>query len=111
MQGGAVQGIGWALNEELYLRRSRAGCRKSRASSTTACRSPPTYPMIETVVVEVPNPNHPFGVKGVGEVNICPTMAAVANAVTNAVGRRMDSLPISPPKLLEALDQREGTEL
>jgi CO/xanthine dehydrogenase Mo-binding subunit len=63
------------------------------------------------VIVEVPNPNHPFGVKGVGEVNICPAMAAVANAVADAVGRRMDRLPISPPRLLAALRAREGGEL
>jgi CO/xanthine dehydrogenase Mo-binding subunit len=63
------------------------------------------------VIVEVPNPNHPFGVKGVGEVNICPTMAAVANAVANATERRMVSLPISPPKLLAAMHDREEAEL
>ena len=67
--------------------------------------------MIEAVIVEVPNPNHPFGVKGVGEVGICPTMAAVANAIADAVGRRMDSLPMSPPKVLAALDDRNEQEL
>jgi len=59
----------------------------------------------------VPNPNHPFGVKGVGEVNLVPAMAAVANAVADAVGRRMTSLPMSPPKVLAALMEREGGEL
>jgi CO/xanthine dehydrogenase Mo-binding subunit len=68
-------------------------------------------PNIEAVIVEVPNPNHPFGVKGVGEVNICPPMAAIANAIANAVGRRMTSLPMSPPRVLEALDHRKGTEI
>ena len=67
--------------------------------------------MIEPILVEVPNPNHPFGVKGVGEVNICPPMAAIANAIANAVGRRMQELPISPPKLLAAIDSRNGAEL
>ena len=66
--------------------------------------------MIEPILVEVPNPNHPFGVKGVGEVSICPPMAAIANAVADAVGRRMPELPISPPKLLAALDHRDGPE-
>ena len=61
-------------------------------------------PMIEAVLVEVPNPNHPFGAKGVGEVNIVPPMAAVANAINNAIGRRMTELPMSPPKVLAALD-------
>jgi len=61
-------------------------------------------PMIETVVVEVPNPNHPFGVKGVAEANIVPPMAAIANAIRNATGKRLTQLPMSPPKVLEALE-------
>ncbi len=109
MQGGAVQGIGWALNEELIYdaegRLENPGFLDYRMPVAS------DLPMIETVVVEVPNPNHPFGVKGVGEVNICPTMAAIANAIAAAVGRRMDTLPMSPPKLLAALDHRDGTEL
>ena len=60
--------------------------------------------MIETILVEVPNPNHPFGVKGVAEANIVPPMAAIANAINNAIGRRMTELPMSPPKVLAALD-------
>ena len=59
-------------------------------------------PMIDTVIVEVANPGHPYGVRGVGEAAICPPMAAVANAVTNATGNRMHSLPITPGKILEA---------
>jgi len=109
MQGGVVQGIGWALNEEYIYddkgRLSNAGFLDYRIPVAS------DLPNIDTVIVEVPNPNHPFGVKGVGEVNICPTMAAVANAVANAIGRRMDRLPMSPPKVLEALDHREGNEL
>jgi CO/xanthine dehydrogenase Mo-binding subunit len=60
--------------------------------------------MIDTVLVEVPNPRHPFGAKGVGEVPIVPPLAAVANAVRAATGIRMMSLPISPPKMRAALD-------
>ena len=52
-----------------------------------------------------------YGVKGVGEVSICPPMAAIANAVADAIGRRMQELPMSPPKILEALDHRDGPEL
>ena len=109
IQGGVVQGIGWALNEEYIYddegRLENPGFLDYRvpvASDT---------PMIEPILVEVPNPNHPFGVKGVGEVNICPPMAAIANAIANAVGRRMQELPMSPPKLLAALDHRTGEEL
>jgi CO/xanthine dehydrogenase Mo-binding subunit len=62
--------------------------------------------MIEAVLVEVPNPAHPYGAKGVGEVNICPPMAAIANAIENAVGVRMQDLPMSPPKVRAALDAK-----
>jgi CO/xanthine dehydrogenase Mo-binding subunit len=61
-------------------------------------------PMIDTKILEIPNPGHPYGVRGVGETSIVPPLAAVANAVSNAVGVRMTELPISPPRLLKALD-------
>ena len=65
-------------------------------------------PMIDTVIVEVPNPGHPYGVRGVGETSIVPPLAAIANAVSRAAGVRMTELPMSPPRLLAALDaQRE----
>ena len=64
-------------------------------------------PMIDTVIVEVPNPAHPFGVRGVGETGIIPPLAAVTNAVSRALGVRMSSLPMTPAKILEA-DKREG---
>ena len=109
MQGGVVQGIGWALNEEYIYdadgRMSNPGFLDYRVPVAS------DVPMIEPIVVEVPNPNHPFGVKGVGEVSICPPMAAIANAVADAIGRRMQELPMSPPKVLEALDHRNGPEL
>jgi len=53
---------------------------------------------------EVPNPNHPYGVKGVAEANIVPPMAAIANAICRATGKRLTDLPMSPPKVLQALD-------
>ena len=109
MQGGVVQGIGWALNEEYIYdedgRLSNPGFLDYRVPVAS------DVPMIEPIVVEVPNPNHPYGVKGVGEVSICPPMAAIANAVADAIGRRMRELPMSPPKVLEALDHRNGREL
>jgi CO/xanthine dehydrogenase Mo-binding subunit len=64
-------------------------------------------PMIDTVMVEVPNPKHPQGVKGVGEVPLVPVMAAVANAVHNALGKRFYDLPMSPPRVLAAFDTKE----
>ena len=59
-------------------------------------------PMIDTVIVEVANPGHPYGVRGVGEVPIVPPMAAIANAIEDALGIRMTNLPMSPGAILEA---------
>jgi CO/xanthine dehydrogenase Mo-binding subunit len=55
----------------------------------------------------VPNPNHPYGVKGVAEANIVPPMAAIANAIQRATGVRLTDLPMSPPKVLHALDSAQ----
>jgi CO/xanthine dehydrogenase Mo-binding subunit len=100
MQGGAVQGIGWALNEEYFF--DQQG--KMLNPTFLDYRMPTALdlPMIDTVIVEVANPGHPYGVRGVGEVAIVPPMAAVGNAVHGATGHRMLSLPITPGKILEA---------
>ena len=101
IQGGAVQGIGWALNEE-YIYNDEG---QMSNASFLDYRMPTTYdvPMIETVIVEVPNPGHPYGVRGVGEVPIVPPPAAIANAIYQAIGVRMDVLPMSPSRILEAM--------
>ena len=100
IQGGAVQGIGWALNEEYYF-----GDNGQMMNSSFLDYRMPTsldLPMIDTVIVEVANPGHPYGVRGVGEVPIVPPLAAIANAVEQATGKRMTSLPITPGSVLEA---------
>jgi CO/xanthine dehydrogenase Mo-binding subunit len=103
IQGGVVQGIGWALNEEYIY--NQKGQLDNAGFLDYRCPVASDLPMIEALLVEVPNPAHPYGAKGVGEVNICPPMAAVANAIDNAIGRRLYDLPMSPPKILAALDQ------
>ena len=100
MQGGSVQGIGWALNEEYYMRDDG-----SMANSTLLDYRMPTsldLPMIDTVIVEVPSPTHPYGVRGVGEANIVPPTPAIANAIHNAIGVRMTHLPMNPPAVAKA---------
>jgi CO/xanthine dehydrogenase Mo-binding subunit len=67
-------------------------------------------PMIDTYIIEIPNPNHPQGVRGVGEVPLVPGLAAVRNAVYDALGVRFNDLPMSPPKVVEALDMAEAAE-
>ncbi len=101
MQGGSVQGIGWALNEEYYM--TAEGTMAN--ASFLDYRIPTCYdlPMIETIIVEVPNPGHPFGVRGVGEANIVPPPAALANAIYRAAGVRMRRLPMNPAAVMEAI--------
>ncbi|HQT76292.1 MAG TPA: xanthine dehydrogenase family protein molybdopterin-binding subunit [Rhodopila sp.] len=103
IQGGVVQGIGWALNEE-YIYNSK-GQLDNPGFLDYRCPVASDLPMIEPILVKVPNPAHPYGAKGVGEVNICPPMAAIANAIAAATGLRMTELPMSPPKVLAALSQ------
>jgi CO/xanthine dehydrogenase Mo-binding subunit len=101
IQGGVAQGIGWALNEEYIYdangRLENPGFLDYRVPVAS------DLPMIEAVMVEVPNPRHPFGVRGVGEVPIVPPMAAVANAIHAATGVRLADLPMSPPRVLAAI--------
>jgi len=101
IHGGAVQGIGWALNEE-YIYNDEG---RMTNSSFLDYRMPTSYdvPMIEAVIVEVPNPGHPYGVRGVGEVPIVPPAAAIANAIYDAIGIRMKELPMSPDRILAAM--------
>lgn len=101
-QGGAVQGIGWALNEE-YIYGDDG---KLQNPGFLDYRIPVAsdVPMIDTVIIECANPNHPYGVRGVGETPIIPPMAAIANAIEQATGIRFTELPMSPPKVLKAID-------
>ena len=106
MQGGVVQGIGWALNEEYFFNQDG----QMANSSFLDYRMPTSLdlPMISTIIVEVANPGHPYGVRGVGEVPIVPPMAAIGNAIQNAIGVRMEDLPMSPGAILEAIWKKEG---
>jgi CO/xanthine dehydrogenase Mo-binding subunit len=110
MQGGVAQGIGWALNEE-YIYNERG---EMTNASYLDYRMPTCLdlPMIDTVMVEVPNPGHPYGVRGVGEVPIVPPPAALANAIYRAIGVRMNELPMTPGRIVMALlAQSEATQL
>ena len=102
-QGGAAQGVGWALNEEYVYnadgKLDNAGFLDYRIPVAS------DLPMIDTIIVEVPNPNHPYGVRGVGETPIVPPMAAIANAIARATGIRFQELPMSPPKVRKAIDE------
>ncbi len=104
MQGAVVQGIGWALNEEYFMNDDGAMVN----TSFLDYRMPTTYdlPEIETIIVEVPNPGHPFGVRGVGEVPIVPPVATIANAIHDALGVRLRESPMNPGRIRAALDDK-----
>jgi len=102
MQGGVAQGVGWALNEEYVY--DKDGRLENPGFLDYRVPVASDMPMIDAIMVEVPNPRHPFGARGCGEVPIVPPMAAVANAIFDATGIRLRDLPMSPPKLRAALD-------
>ncbi|MEX2446469.1 MAG: xanthine dehydrogenase family protein molybdopterin-binding subunit [Dehalococcoidia bacterium] len=106
IQGGAVQGIGMALNEEYVFRPDGSMANASFLDYRMPVAN--DLPEIETILVEVPNPGHPYGVRGVGEVPIVPPLAAVANAIYDAIGIRVRHLPASPTAILEELLARDG---
>ena len=105
-QGGAAQGIGWALNEEYVYgkdgRLQNAGFLDYRIP---VCSD---LPFIDTQILEIPNPNHPYGVRGVGETSIVPPLAAVSIAVTNATGVRQTHIPMSPPRVLKSIQTKKS---
>jgi CO/xanthine dehydrogenase Mo-binding subunit len=104
IQGGAAQGIGWALNEEYFINEKG----KMLNSSYLDYRMPTALdlPMIDTILVENENPEQPFGVRGVGEVPICPPLGAISNAIKDALGIRLNDLPMKPSVILKALSKK-----
>jgi CO/xanthine dehydrogenase Mo-binding subunit len=102
LQGGVAQGIGWALNEEYVY--GADGILQNPGFLDYRVPVASDLPKIDTVIVEVPNPNHPYGVRGCGEVPIIAPMAAIANAIENAIGVRLFQQPFSPPRVLKAMD-------
>ena len=101
MQGGAVQGIGWALNEEYIY--GTDGLLQNPGFLDYRVPVASDLPPIEAVILEIPNPGHPYGVRGVGETPIVPPLAALSNAVSRCIGKRMSELPMSPPRILKTI--------
>ena len=108
-QGGAVQGIGFALNEEYVY--NKDGVLENPGFLDYRVPVASDVPFIDTEIVEVPNPDHPYGVRGIGEVPIIPPLAAISNAIHDAVGVRLRDHPMSPPKVLKALKEQESRPL
>jgi CO/xanthine dehydrogenase Mo-binding subunit len=103
MQGGAAQGIGWALNEEYLF--DKNGVMENAGFLDYRIPVASDLPMIDCQIVEVPNPSHPYGVRGVGETPLVGPLGTMANAVCAATGVRINDLPLSPPNILRAMDE------
>ena len=106
MQGGTVQGIGWALHEEYFY--DDEGHLQNPTLLDYRMPTALDVPNIDCVIIEVPNPGHPYGVRGCGEAPIVPPPAALADAINNAIGVRMDILPMKPGNILEAIWEKQG---
>jgi len=106
LQGGAAQGIGMALNEGYVYRPDGSMANASYLDYRMPVAN--DLPPIETVLVEYPNPGHPYGVRGVGEVPIVPPLGAVANAIYDAIGVRIRHLPATPAVILEELERQRA---
>ena len=106
IQGGVAQGVGWALNEEYFY--AEDGTMRNTGFLDYRMPTCLDLPMIETILVEVANPGHPIGIRGVGEVPIIPPPAAIANAIYQATGVRMTELPMSPAKVAKAILEKNG---
>lgn len=106
VEGGVYMGLGEALMEEMAYRGNRGVVHKF--PSMLEYKSPTTHEMcdVETILVEDPDPNGPFGAKEAGQGPLLPVMPAVANAVYDAVGVRVDEIPVSAPKVLKALQRK-----
>jgi CO/xanthine dehydrogenase Mo-binding subunit len=110
VEGSIYMGLGEALMEEMAYRGNRNVVHK--IPSLLEYKSPTTLEMCDVVtyLIEDPDPNGPFGAKEVGQGPLLPVMPAVANAVYDAVGVRVDEVPITPEKVLKALKKKEKGE-
>lgn len=102
IQGGVTQGIGYALYENLQI--GTDGRYRQRTLETYRLPIAPDIPRVEVVLLEHPDPAGPFGAKGVAEPPIVPVAAAIANAVADAIGAPINSIPITPEDVLTAID-------
>jgi CO/xanthine dehydrogenase Mo-binding subunit len=108
LEGGVVQGVGATLYEEMVV---NDGVVTNPTFAEYKIPSAMDIPDIVAVFVETSHDGGPYGAKGLGEPVLAPTSPAIANAVFNATGARITSLPITPEKVLRALKDREAAPL
>jgi len=101
VEGGSAQGIGWATTEDFKIKDG-----KVQTPNLTTYLLPTALDSadVETAIVEKPEPEGPWGAKGIGEPSIIPTAGAVANAVSHAIGVQMNEIPLTPERVLNAIN-------
>lgn len=104
IEGGSIMGLGYALMEEIVRDKGKV---RTDSLNTYTMPTASDVPLIHSIVVEDPEATGPFGAKGLGEPALIPTAAAIANAVYNAVGVRVENLPISPEYLLRKIKEQK----
>lgn len=106
IEGACIQGLGYAIYEEI---KKEQGKITTPSFSTYLIPTAMDMPEIHSIIVEEPSHNGPFGVKGLGETALVPTAAAIANALYDAIGIRLYSLPLTPEKVLAALKEKSAS--
>jgi CO/xanthine dehydrogenase Mo-binding subunit len=107
LQGGVVQGIGWALSEDYQW---QEGLMKNATFLDYRMPTAADVPYINSMLVEMSSEYEPYGIRGVGEPPIVPTLAAVANAIHDAVGVRLKELPMNPETILSAIKEQDQSK-
>lgn len=105
IDGGVMMGVGYALSEQMKLSRGQVINTSLRDYGMLTAEHAPA---VERIIVEAGDPEGPFGAKGMAEATTVPTAAAIANAVADAIGVHINSLPITPEKVLQALKQKQA---
>lgn len=100
IEGGTAQGVGWVTTENFITDR---GIVQTENLSTYLLPTATDVPDVESIIVEDPEPEGPWGAKGIGEPAVIPTGAAIANAVSNALGVQMNEIPLTPEKVLNII--------
>jgi CO/xanthine dehydrogenase Mo-binding subunit len=107
IEGGAQMGLGYALTEELIVKEGRV---LNPDFHDYRLFTSADMPKLESIIVETDDPQGPFGAKGVGEMGGTPTAAAIANAIYDAIGVRLTTVPMTPERVLKALIEKEDRD-
>jgi CO/xanthine dehydrogenase Mo-binding subunit len=105
IEGGVVMGLGYAMMEEIVW--DDYGRLSTTSFGDYLLPTSQDVPSVDSIIIEEPEPSGPYGAKGTGEPPACPTAAALINAIYDAVGVNITSLPVTAEKVYEAIKKKE----